>query len=443
MRTLRALSTLVVLGSFAASGVAACSGSADKSLGNGGKGGSSPGSGAMGGSSTVIVTGGSGGNGAQAGSGAQGGGSDTGGTDPGTAAAGGEDGVPECGALTGLGECGGMHLEAKLRTVNMLLVIDKSGSMTDKPKGFGTDKWSAMKSALATALDKVQTQINFGLVLYPYNPIVPIPENCQENCCAVSTEEDAVLVSVKPGTQSVAQINAALEQSDPGGGTPTASALAAALDYFTNGKGAALEGDNYVLLATDGGPNCNDTLSCDADTCTTNLDDPTCIGNCCKDDETRNQCLDDANVKAELDALTAAGISTFVVGIPGTEAYASYLDGFAQAGGVPATGGAHSYYAVSADQGVEGLVGVFETITTQLVRSCDVPLPEPPSKVELVNVAVDCNLVPRNTDDAKSGWDFDQTPEPTSVILHGPVCNGLQENGAQRIDVVFGCPTVR
>ena len=434
MRILRALSTLVILGSFTAPGITACSGDSDGGLDNGGKSGS--GSGATGGT-MIIITGGSGGL-STGGSGGAG----TGGTDSGTSGAP-DDGVPECGELSGLGQCGGMHLEAKLRTVNMLLVIDKSGSMNVKPKGFATDKWSAMKSALGTALEKVETQINFGLVLYPYNPILPIPDPCFENCCAVSTEDDAVLVSVKPGTQSVAQINAALAQTDPGGGTPTAAALAAALDYFTNGDGAALEGENYVLLATDGGPNCNDTLTCDADTCTTNLDDPTCIGNCCKDAETRNQCLDDTNVKAELDALTAAGISTFVVGIPGTEAYADYLDEFAQAGGVPASGGGHAYYAVSAEQGVEGLVDVFETITTQLVRSCDVTLPEPPSKIDLVNVAVDCDLVPRNTDDAKSGWDFDDVTEPTSVILHGPVCDALQADGAQRIDVVFGCPTVR
>jgi len=436
MRILRALSSLFIFGSITGSGITACSSDDDHSLGDGGKSGS--GTGATGGT-TITVTGGSGG----LGTGGSSAGSATGGTDSGTAGAGAEDGVPECGELQGLGQCGGMHLEAKLRNVNMLLVIDKSGSMTDEPKGFATDKWSAMKSALATALQKVETQINFGLVLYPYNPIQAIPEECLENCCAVSTEDDAVLVNVKPGTQGVPQINAALAQTEPGGGTPTAAALAAALDYFTNGAGASLEGDNYVLLATDGGPNCNDELTCGADTCTTNLDDPTCIGNCCKDENSPNRCLDDANVTAELDALTAHGISTFVVGIPGTEAYAAYLDQFARAGGVAAAGGEHAYYAVSADQGVEGLVDVFETITTQLVRSCDVPLPEPPSKIDLVNVAVDCTLVPRNTNDAKSGWDFDATPEPTSVILHGPVCDALQADVAQRIDVVFGCPTVR
>src|SRR5437868_2299358 len=55
------------------------------------------------------------------------------------------------------------------------------------------------------------------------------------------------------------------------GGTPTAHALQLASEYFTTGSGKNLAGDKYVLLATDGGPNGN-ALTCDAMTCTTNLD---------------------------------------------------------------------------------------------------------------------------------------------------------------------------
>jgi hypothetical protein len=403
----------------------------------------------MGGTSMVVLTGGTGAMGGTSATGgaSAAGGSSAGGTDSGTAAAAGSgDGVPQCGELAGLGTCGGTHVEAKLRTVNMLLVIDKSGSMEDQPDGFDQQKWSAMKSALDTALGKVKTQMNLGLVLYPYSGTSPILlDGCEleGNCCALPAEGAGVLVGIQPGTVAVDQINAALSQTGPGGGTPTAAALAAALDYFTNGEGAALDGDNYVLLATDGGPNCNDKLFCEENECTTNLDNHCKTGNCCEDTSAHFQCLDDDAVNDQLTALTQAGVSTFVVGIPGTEAYAKYLDGFANLGGVPAPSGDHAYYAVSADAGVEGLAGVFESITTQLLHSCDIELPEVPSNLKQVNVAIDCTVVPRNTDDTISGWDYDQEPTPSYVVVHGPACESLQKTGAQRVDVVFGCPTVR
>ena len=37
---------------------------------------------------------------------------------------------------------------------------------------------------------------------------------------------------------------------------------ARAYDYFTTGAGKSLSGDRFVLLATDGGPNCNPSLTC-------------------------------------------------------------------------------------------------------------------------------------------------------------------------------------
>ncbi len=443
MRTLRDLSALVsvsvgAFAAFASASSTACSNKADKSAETGGTAGK-----ATGGTSMIALTGGSAGAGASAGMNAGGtSGSGLGGT--GTAAAAGEEGIPECGQLPALGKCGGTSVEAELRTVNMLIVIDKSGSMDDKPEGFDQKKWPALKSALATALAKVKTRMNFGLIMYPYSITQSIPlDGCDTNCCSVEQGSAAVNVGIAPGAVSVDQINEQLALASPGGGTPTADALKSALAYFQDGDGAALKGEKYVLLATDGGPNCNKALTCDEDRCTTNLDGSCDNGNCCEDEDTTGLCLDDQAVLTRLGSLSALGISTFVVGIPGTEAYAPYLDTFAEAGGVPAVDADQKYYAVSANAGVEGLVDVFDTITTQLVRDCDIPLPEQPAKLENVNVAIDCDLVPLNTNPEISGWDFDQRPDPTSVVVHGPACDALRANGAKRVDVVFGCPSVR
>jgi hypothetical protein len=385
-----------------------------------------------------VLTGGSSGAGMTGGSAGTAG---TGGGEPdASGGAAGSDGTTSC-TFSGLGTCGGASLKAVPRTVNMLLVIDKSGSMTDSIGD--EDKWTAMKSALSTSLGRVQDEMNFGLELFPYSLVAPIPlDGCDTNCCDVPDGDAAVVVPVRPGTESVNDIANQLQATSPGGGTPTAKALQGALDYFTTGDGQNLAGDKYVLLATDGGPNCNANLTCNTDTCTTNLDGTDCGGNCCRYSDAHDQCLDDAAVLDALQALYDAGIPTFVVGLPGTAQYATYLNRFADRGGVPNTGGDTDYYAVSESQGVQGLIDVFDTITTELVRSCNVPLEEPPSRTDLVNVAIDCSVVAPQSDDG-SGWHFDDPNAPTEVILVGPVCDHLQTDGARRVDVLFGCPTVR
>jgi hypothetical protein len=195
-----------------------------------------------------------------------------------------------------------------------------------------------------------------------------------------------------------------------------------------------------VLLATDGGPNCNTANTCDETHCTTNLDGQCPAGsNCC--DKNGQSCLDDAAVVKQIQDLQTAGVSTFVVGIPGTEVYSQYLDNFAVSGGVTNPAAPPSYYAVSAMGGVQGLVDVFTSITTHLVRNCDVALENTntPMNPDLVNVAVDCQVVPY-ADGA--GWTISGTDQKTLVIA-GDVCDAIQTKGAGRVDVVYGCPTVR
>jgi hypothetical protein len=72
-----------------------------------------------------------------------------------------------CDTLVGLDECGGTRVEAMLAPVNVLLVVDKSGSMTDQPEGFALDKWSALGEALGAALSSAPLSVRFGLLAYP------------------------------------------------------------------------------------------------------------------------------------------------------------------------------------------------------------------------------------------------------------------------------------
>jgi hypothetical protein len=347
------------------------------------------------------------------------------------------DSVPACDGFEGLDECGVTSVEASFSAANVLLVIDKSSSMDDKPQGFELKKWDALKAALEQALNEVNPELSFGLLLYPFGSQAQIPLDCFDGCCEVPTGAEAIQVGVTAGESGKSQIMQALADTGPGGGTPTAAALDAALSYFTEGDGKSLKGDRYVLLATDGGPNCDPANTCDAEHCTPNLDGLCEDGNCC--DGEGAYCLDDAAVVQKLEALAAAGISTFVVGIPGTEKYAQYLDAFAVAGGVTNPSAPPSYYAVAASGGVEQLTQTFVDITTHLVRSCDVDLGEAPRDKKLVNVAVDCQIVPF-ADGA--GWDIN-ADEPSQLVIAGEACDKLQAEGAQRVDVVYGCPTVK
>jgi hypothetical protein len=223
-----------------------------------------------------------------------------------------------------------------------------------------------------------------------------------------------------------------------------AAALSRALDYYVTGDGFGLTGDKYVLLVTDGGPNCDTAAvpSCEATACTRNLDpDPNCNTNtnCCSTAALAVNCLDDTSVTAQIQALAAAGIKTIVVGIPGSDPYVPYLNAFAQAGGKPQTGGTTDYYAVAESAGASGLAQTLHAITIDLVKSCVITYTTPPQDPEQVTVLVNCNPIPRDPMDGGDGsyWTLDQGAK--TITIGGPTCDTILNEGVNRVDYVFGC----
>jgi hypothetical protein len=338
---------------------------------------------------------------------------------------------PEGPDAGGVETCGASPFGADQVEAHVLLVVDKSASMTDTPSGFSTDKWSAVKASLSEALSSVQSDVSFGLELFPY------PDSCN-----VPTG-GTVNVDVGPGTETVPALLDALDATGPSGGTPTAMALAQALEYFTTGAGAALPGRKYVLLATDGGPTCNGALSCGTDQCVPNLEGrcPEAITNCCDPVEAgpgaERGCLDDAATLAEVSALHSAGVSTFVVGIPGSQLFSDSLDAFAVAGGVPNSEGPSSYFAVDDPQ---ALTEVLASITSSLVTTCDLQLESVPPALNRLNVEVDGVVISQGGAD---GWVLDTATSPPTVVLQGETCRHIETQGAESVRVVYGCPTVQ
>lgn len=372
----------------------------------------------------------------------------TGGTGPSTGGTGvmiGTSGQAGEGAGAGGQEnCGATALQATPPRVNVLLVVDKSSSMNIKDE-FPEGRWAVLGSALGAALDQTKARISYGLELFPF---ADNPDDTPDRC-ETPTDLD-VLVAVGSGDPSVSDIEDALAQYEPAGGTPTADALAHALDYFENGDGKNLDGTSYVLLATDGGPNCNGDLSCDADGCVANIESEIatmqCMGNCCDaavDDRGPLNCLDEDRTVAKVEALAAAGVKTFVVGIPGSQFFASTLDKLAEAGGVPNADAPPSYYAVTAADGAQGLTDVLTHITQGLITTCRLELsttPDDPHYEALLNVVIDGDEVPQKGDD---GWTVDRTTTPPTIVLAGKTCDYMEEHGAEHVQITYGCPTVQ
>ncbi len=346
-----------------------------------------------------------------------------------------------------LGACGESAVNSKPKPVNMLIVLDKSGSMAQDAQG--QQKWGAMKSALNSALGEVASSINFGLELYPtpnLNSDVIDRQSCGQdgNCCEMPEHGD-MNVPVGTGSEAVNMILDTLDNTEPGGGTPTARALERALEYFTSGAGANLEGDKYVLLATDGGPNCNEELNCGRDLCTYNLDDPqrdctttSTDNNCCE--FTSAGCVDSNNVVDRINLLADAGINTFVVGIPGSEAYSDFLKDFADAGNQPSGDPDYSYYRVD---DISDLTSVFNEITVQLVTSCDLEIPQVPAVPPVV--VIDCEQVNKiggaggeggSSNSDKENWTWQ--PGSQEIKLVGDTCDRVQK-GVGRIDILLDC----
>ncbi len=402
------------------------------------------------------------------------------GTDSGTGGMGGSDGsisldggdgegggssvteMPACESFVGLENCGSDELTSEVTPVNILLVIDKSGSMDSPPtESSTTTLWEATTEALTTALDEANEAVSFGLQLYPAREAT---STCSgENCC-VMPDGEGMTVPIASGEEPKEEIATELGRTAPGGGTPTGDALSRAYQYFLSGEGADLKGDRFVLLATDGGPNCNFDIGCEAESCTRNID-----GNCglpdnqnCCGGSNNIGCLDDQRTLSQIERLREIDVDTFVIGLTGTEQYAEQLNAFAEAGGQPREGTEERYFKVDAAGSAEGLTDVLNEITTELVQTCDLQLTEEPAALDEINVAVNCNVIeagsaPEETmgqggqggamttdrNEGPSYWWLDQETSPPTVRIGGEVCGEIEGSGVDRIDIITGCATIR
>ena len=340
--------------------------------------------------------------------------------------------------------------------VNVLLVIDRSATMGATTAAGGSTKWQALIDGLAVALEERPelVELSVGLLLLP-TPEVSA-ECGGEACCEVSTA--GLDVELGPIARTAPEIVATLEATSPGGLTPTAAALELARSYFLEEGLLRLSGDGHVLLVTDGGPDCNPALMCGPEECSLNLDQacPTSDTDCCSLPSDRLRCVDHEATQALIADLAAHGIRTHVVGLPGAEPYADWLDGFAEAGGTytDSSGDRAFIEVLEGDEG-EVLASFFRDSLGprrgNMSYSCRIKLDEmpPPGALSSIRVALDCEWLPRLESSAgaagthqhtdQPNWFVDESTSPPTIDFHSPYCEQVIW-GVDRVDIAFPCP---
>lgn len=285
---------------------------------------------------------------------------------------------------------------------DMLLTVDISGSMCAPlidtfPPTSAETKLAVMKAALTDLVTRMDARINFGLMLFP-----------GDGACGAGTVRNGIAPrNASAVNTTIGGLNDSFFScplANPGA-TPTHTSLAAALAYYETLPVNPI--GRYVLLATDGLPNCGPVDS---------------EGNT---EETVPETV------AAIEALRAAGISTYVLGFG-----ADFTGGdgplrqMATAGGTSAP-----YNARSAAE----LEAALDAIAAEVIPpSCTVELDGPTRDPRLFQVRFDGGpLIPRN-ESRTSGWDYDAASN--TITFYGAECAAVQGGSVASVDVDFGCP---
>ena len=315
--------------------------------------------------------------------------------------------------------CEVVHVNANPATPDMLIVLDRSGSMTEG------GRWMPSVSALRRVTMELQSSIRFGLAMFP-DPATAPPDLANAlTQCLTAPDPQACLDEVTnqianvcaPGAvvvpiaiDNAAAIGQAFDMTLPAGGTPTGETLQGLVDTF-----GAPQTDpdqeqiaKFVLLVTDGQPTC-----------------PAGMGM-----ETTQPDIDLANTA--IDALTGRGVRTYVIGYDttgaGNEEFAAVLDGFAQRGGTGDT----MHRPVEDEQ---SLLTELQRIAGDVV-SCSFVLDAAPPRPDFVLVRLDGTQINLND---PNGW---MLVGDRNVQLTGTACETLKDGGQHAVDVEVRCSVV-
>jgi len=278
---------------------------------------------------------------------------------------------------------------------DLLLVLDRSGSMTsdiatdnlcDVTTGTCQERWATMIAAMKTVLAKAPSSIHWGLKFFSTPSVTTAIGNTPMGCVVLPPAE------VPIDTGNANDIVGKIASTPPDYNTPTRAAIEAATTYLSSLQDGR---QKYILLATDGQPNCAE-----------GGEYPT-----------------SPDLAATLQAIAtayAAGIKVHVIGVGPS---AGNLDAMAERGGT-----VKSYPALSPDT----LSSALDTIVGA-VASCVYTMAATPPDPNNLGVYLDKQLVPQSASD---GWTLGSN---NSVVFNGPTCDGIKAGHYTNVQVLFGC----
>ncbi len=329
----------------------------------------------------------------------------------GTNAGGGGSGSGNTGlASNGDTACETRAVKADKVIPDMLIVLDKSGSMVwpgctaaGNPAGAGCkngvstttpyqmpfDRWAPSVAALKTTTAALDSRVRFGLMIFPSDPIPAtlIPFMLEQSC-------QPGMVFETPALHMGPEIAMALDsETADGDSTPIPGTLKAAHQALGTGLVGPDETPKpkYVLLVTDGAPNCT-------------VDAQPAFS------------ADQANMDsyAEVDALTQDGIRTYVIGYDTRKSadLAVVLDEMARRGGT----GAKAHQEVTDENSLLSAISAIAGEITTCTYKLDMPVPD------LKKVSVILDGVPQKN--GTDGWELG--PDMRTIELRGKACDTIQ-----------------
>ena len=304
-------------------------------------------------------------------------------------------------------QCGSVDRPSTKLPPDILIVLDASGSMNEDSANMSctggcgaTSKWALLTPALNQVVMQTEATVNWGLKLFADT----------DSTCGVSPNTVAVPIAANnagPIASQIANRTAADGQVTMGSRTPTRLAENAAVNYLNTVQS---QNPKFILLATDGQPNCAASGSNSAD------DTPGSV--------------------AAVTAAMAAGYPTFVVGISAPAGAANdALNMMAVAGGYPRAGSPQYYPVTSAAE----FAAVLQTLVT-IAGTCVFPVPEPQNSDtdrNHIGVKVNGNEIQQDTTHT-NGWDYTSDAH-TAVQIYGPHCDAIEAGNVQSVQVVFKC----
>jgi hypothetical protein len=308
-------------------------------------------------------------------------------------------------------------------TPTVMFVLDASGSMTEQFSFNGDDRWTVLQNSLGVALPSVDQSMAIGAVIFPIN-------RSDHSCDAPTT------VDLSPALGNVNPLLNLLAGTTPLGGTPTADSIDVGATALLQIRAASSA--RAIILATDGGPNCN--INLDYNTCTCANPEQNNNSDCTQDGQKvpdGQLCLDDTRTVSRISGYAAQGLPTYVIGIhdPGDTQDNTVLNAMANAGGRPQTGGTEQYYEATSQADLEG---AFVSIRNQL-GSCTYLTTSVPNGKGTIVVTVNGTIVPFDPS-GKQGWKWGDEANG-EIIFAGNACAEISspEAGTQKITANVSC----